>query len=1099
MKRLFLFSYLMLIFNVLNAQTDSLSHYTLAQLDSIYQTKKKPQEQLPYALAMLQKGEKELDTKDTSYAVLLYEIGVVCQKIKNYPKATIYLNQAIEIQAQKIPNSAILANSLYTLGLVYYHQNQRSEVEKYWQRVLSIRKEALGEKHSDYASVMGNLGNLYHQMGDYKKAEPLYLEASNIKKEAKGELSVDYALSLNSLGVFNYDLAKYAIAEKYYLEAARIWKTVLGEKHIDNAIALTNLGNLYLEIGQYTKAENCLSQASELRKENLGEITAEYANSLNNLAGVFFKRGDYPAAQKLYYQALSLWKEIEGEDNLNYAATLNNLGILHNTLGNYTQVEDYYLQSLKIKEKILGKKHASYSATLNNLASLYRLIGQTEKAESLYLLSLEIKKEALGEKHAEYASTLNNLGSLYKTAEHYEKAEKNYLQCLEIYSEIYGEKNRNTASTLHNLSALYVDLKDYEKAESAVLRALQINKEIVGEKHPSYINNLSVLGTVYLETGNKKAAKDLFIKVLQTEKDNLGENSLPYMRSLNKLGNFYSVSKDDAQAQLCFSESFQISLHYLTSIGSTLGEQDKQEFLNALTNKMNAFNSFAAFHRTHDSLLTLVQNGLLYSKGFSLTGVSEILPLVKSLNNQVLSEIYNDWTYTKKCLNSAYSMTIEERTKKGIRIDSIENLVAEKESMLMKNSSMLKERLGYHKQNFHYADLVAKTNKNEVVVDFLRFELNKDTAWYYALVTQQGWKYPKYIPLCIESQLLHFNAAAVQPTTENYITKSEWSKDLYDLLIHPLEPYLQGKKIIHWSLVGLMNEIAMNTLKDAKGKMLGEKMKIHQYGSLKDFIVKKQEKENTNTTEQSVLLVGDIVFDLEEKEHIHLTENSNDNSLYAMRSVVADSTRSGTRFAPLKGTKIEVESLGKAFSSQKWRIEQLQQKDALEEKVQEYSGDKTPKVLHFATHGFFIPTPKQGIDNPLLRSGIALAGANRVWMGKPRIEGVEDGLWTAYEIANIDLSPAELVVLSACETAKGQIDRHEGVVGLQRSFKIAGVENMLLSLWQVPDKETVELMEEFYKYYLKGATPSEALRKAQGVMRIKYPEPYYWAAFVLIE
>ena len=137
-------------------------------------------------------------------------------------------------------------------------------------------------------------------------------------------------------------------------------------------------------------------------------------------------------------------------------------------------------------------------------------------------------------------------------------------------------------------------------------------------------------------------------------------------------------------------------------------------------------------------------------------------------------------------------------------------------------------------------------------------------------------------------------------------------------------------------------------------------------------------------------------------------------------------------------------------------------------------------------------------QDPLLRSGLVLAGGNYAWSGKKPIEGVEDGIATAYEISQLDLSTTELVVLSACETALGDIKGSEGVFGLQRGFKMAGVKNMIVSLWQGPDKETAELMTAFYSYWMKGNTINEAFNRAQTEMRKKYT-PYYWAAFVLVE
>ena len=137
-------------------------------------------------------------------------------------------------------------------------------------------------------------------------------------------------------------------------------------------------------------------------------------------------------------------------------------------------------------------------------------------------------------------------------------------------------------------------------------------------------------------------------------------------------------------------------------------------------------------------------------------------------------------------------------------------------------------------------------------------------------------------------------------------------------------------------------------------------------------------------------------------------------------------------------------------------------------------------------------------QNPMFRSGLVLAGGNAAWKGKPVPSGTEDGILTAYEIAQMDLSNTDLVVLSACETALGDIQGNEGVIGLQRAFKMAGVKQILMSLWKVPDAQTDELMLLFYTSLLDGNNANTALRNAQLVMKAKFP-PYYWAGFVTTE
>ena len=182
----------------------------------------------------------------------------------------------------------------------------------------------------------------------------------------------------------------------------------------------------------------------------------------------------------------------------------------------------------------------------------------------------------------------------------------------------------------------------------------------------------------------------------------------------------------------------------------------------------------------------------------------------------------------------------------------------------------------------------------------------------------------------------------------------------------------------------------------------------------------------------------------------------------------------------------------------------------------------SPKVLHLATHGFFFPDPtpqppKGGVgnnsplgaggepvfkisDQPMIRSGLVLAGANHAWTGGKPLPGMEDGILTAYEISQMNLAATDLVVLSACETGLGDIEGNEGVYGLQRAFKIAGAKYLVMSLWQVPDFQTEALMTAFYTEWLVGKKSiPEAFRSARRQVRQEHPEPFLWAGFVLVE
>ena len=212
--------------------------------------------------------------------------------------------------------------------------------------------------------------------------------------------------------------------------------------------------------------------------------------------------------------------------------------------------------------------------------------------------------------------------------------------------------------------------------------------------------------------------------------------------------------------------------------------------------------------------------------------------------------------------------------------------------------------------------------------------------------------------------------------------------------------------------------------------------------------------------------------------------------------------------APLPGTKVELQEVSSLLAEHSWHVDLYTGEKALAGVVKQV---KSPRVLHLATHGFFLQDrqgPKDNMpavgENPMLRSGLFFAGADRVLAGMPNPAGLDDGILTAYEASGIDLHGTELVVLSACDTGLGEVKNGEGIFGLRRALQEAGAESVMMSLWAVPDRETQELMAAFYKDWLGGMDKYEALRTAQLEMRRKvtvrygHDIPHYWGAFVLV-
>ena len=405
--------------------------------------------------------------------------------------------------------------------------------------------------------------------------------------------------------------------------------------------------------------------------------------------------------------------------------------------------------------------------------------------------------------------------------------------------------------------------------------------------------------------------------------------------------------------------------------------------------------------------------------------------------------------------------------------------------------------------------------EDEAAIEFLHFKLYRngktDSSIYAAYLFRKYDSVPAFVPLCEKQALKKLFDSAGNSTTkmvssfyrgiEIKNTSSLLGQSLYKLIWAPLEPHLKGIKKIAYSPSGKLYAIAFHALMADSNTLLMDKYQLQQYTSTRQIAFRTETK---TSPPGDIVLFGDADFSM---DSLQLTRLRKDNTVSV--PVTHSVFQSTSTWPGLPGTGAEVNNIKQLFDQNKVKARVFTKVNASEENLKAISNTGY-KEIHIATHGFFLPAPEDNktasisegeyrkAEDPLMRSGLILAGGNYVWSGKAPIVGVEDGVVTAYEISQLNLSNAELVVLSACETALGDVKGSEGVFGLQRAFKMAGVKKMIVSLWQVPDKETAELMTAFYTSWLKGKNVNDAFYQAQADMRKKY-SPFYWAAFVLVE
>ncbi|MBQ7209853.1 MAG: CHAT domain-containing protein [Paludibacteraceae bacterium] len=976
---------------------------------------------------------------------------------------------SIGFQIPAVDSLAIyIAQESEILGYYNYYYSDYNNALPYYKLSSNIYKSILGENHSQYAASLGNLGILYMTIGDYTEAEQYYLQSLESIKSILGENNPQYAASLMNLGLLYSDMGDYSKAEQYYLESLEITKNVLGENHAEYATSLNNLGGLYSDIGDYSKAKQYYLQSLEIRRNIFGENHPMYAASLLSLGNLYFNIGNYSKAEQYYLEKLDITKNVFGKDHLDYATSLHNLGILYRNIGDYSKAEQYHLVALKIINNILGENHPQYATALMSLGSLYSVMGDYSKAEQYYLEALSLRKNNLGENHPDYAMSLMNLGLLYSDIGDYSKAEQYYLESLDIKKRIFGVNHPQYAASLNNLGRLYSSIGDYSKAEQYYLESLNIKKKILGENHPNCAMSLTGLGLLSHNMGDYSKAEQYFLK-----NKNITESV------------------------------FLQSLDYMS-------EQQRELFWNTIkTTYEYTYPKFTYRYKTAKPDISIfAYNNELFTKGLLLNSSESIKRSIIDSRDTTLIRQYSELVAKKQQI-----IVLEEKNPQSEYLNQIKQEAEQLEKELTRNSAALRQSreqwtISCDSVRLHLAE-------NQVAIEYMVAPLNADSTMYCALLLRNSSEYPDLIPLFEEKEVLALINTTSENNTNFTYSFDDNGKQLADLVWGKILPHVRQGETIYFAPSGLLHQLAVEALPYDETHTMADIFNLVRLSSTREIVMRRSEIKHSDAT-----LYGGIEYNMTGEELLAESEQYKTTDLPDFRSIANDTTNRGT-VVYLKGTKTEVENINRMLKDNNLAVQLFTSTAANEESFKALSG-KHQNILHIATHGFFwtdsaahrkdyfsqrmmpidndqMPSPP-AID-PLNRCGLLLAGANTALSGHSSElpDGVQDGILTAKEISLLNLRDAELVVLSACETGKGEITG-EGVFGLQRAFKQAGAQTIIMSLWPVNDAATQLLMTEFYRNWItKNQSKREAFRNAQNTIRSRFPEPTYWAGFVMLD
>ncbi len=868
-----------------------------------------------------------------------------------------------------------------------------------------------------------------------------------------------------------------------------------------------NMAILYYSTGKYEKAVSMCRELMHETVEKYTENNADYAWACNMIGVINNNNGKLDTAEIFYLKSKDIRQKLFGKNDRNYAQSCNNLGALYHDLGKYDLAEPLLLEAKAIRENIEPAKRApAYAITCVALANLYRDMGQYEKAESLYLEAKNIRSFE-GKMNAGYANSCNILADLYYYMQEYQKAESLYFEAKDIWAKLdsggfeYGQ-------SCNNLANVYKDMKQYQKAESLAIEAKTIFEKDTSEGPSSRTINLNNLGELYYAMGKYKEAEYYLLQARKLWQKNLGKNHPFLINNSEELAMVYWNTNQTEKAEKLFAEAATLKYEQLNKIFQFTSESEKQLYLQNINGSSDEYQSFYYKKLPHNKAAPSYTMSLS-NRNLILSSSQQAKQIIYNSGDTTLAKTYNEWTNVNAHLAKLYAMG---KATNSLPVKELEEKAGKIEKDLFRRSAALKNV----QKKISWEDIQKNLKENEAAIEYVNFQLDNGRQWtdsmlYVALILKKN-KEPLLVPLFEEKQL-NFLLESQSANEEADINRLYSSPALYNLIWRPVEKYLTGIKKVYFAPAGDLFKISFGALALNGTQVLSDKLQLIQLNNT--ATITSQNPDYISSSDK-IKLYGGIQYDADTAA-LKASVIAYHNGPEKFHSLAGE-IRGGKNLTYLPGTLREVDEIKNQVVKKDPNVSLLTGIEATEESLKELNGPSSPAILHIATHGFFFPDP--GIDkrdsvqqkfeisgkafrqsaNPLMRSGLFFAGANSAWRGHI-VDGIDDGIVTAYEISTtLYLPKTKLVVLSACETALGDIQGSEGVYGLQRAFKMAGVKNLIMSLWKVPDEETSDFMNSFYKSLVNNKSVNEAFYGAQENMKNKYRnDPYKWAAWVLVK
>lgn len=842
-------------------------------------------------------------------------------------------------------------------------------------------------------------------------------------------------------------------------------------------------GTLYDVTGSEEAYKQALYLAKQYGKPDVQmEILKELWNIGNTIGNV----------QQVQTYAASIDSLVDATSDLQAKYTYyNQKGNEAKGLGQYGIAEQWYLRGKNIAERadaknISANKHLSYS----NLRNLYAAIGRYDDALLYARKAIEEFQAHTPMGDATYNMPYMALADIYRLMGDKENCYRSLDKIFETASRIVDSKELCHLYTTRG--RCYFAFKDYQSALNDYKKA----DELLAAKYPQTdgdrISLSALIGGVEHQLGNYAESEQYYRKYAEYTKALYGEKSLEHINAQIYLANAEGFAGNVTYGCNDYTAAVQQLKTLMKQRIPYMNSTEREGLWNPLSSLFTMMTPYALEARQTQTAFTQnCYDALVMSKSFLLESERSMYDVIKRMGT---SEDMYDYTTLASMKNQMKAWEKDYKANAD-SILSVSRIVSRLENLLMNRCKGYSDGTDFMDVDYHAVKQAL--GANEMLIDFTDYISQSQGRKYAAYIINKVQGYPLLKALFAERQI--YSLGIVRP--DMYYSE-DYSGDVLKLLWEPLKENVSEGATIYYVPSQLLFQVSLESLPLPDGSLLGSHYHFVRLSSARELV--KMKSNAIGCKDDTAVLYGGLQYDVETTAMAEESKKYDLSNLLAIRGEIA---RGDSIFHDLQGTKEEILKIENILKDNKWQVTPYMGKNGTEESFLDMNG-KSPRLLHLATHGFYYTPNKaenvdylKGYTDAMSFSGLVMSGGNAAWLGKQLPKGVLGGILTANDIARLDLSNTDMVVLSACQTGQGKATS-EGLYGLQRAFKKAGVGTIVMSLWSVSDKTTSGFMIAFYECLVNphnAWNKRKAFEEAKQIIRKKHPDPYYWAAFVMLD